>query len=275
MTDIAFYFSLVSAMAATVFFFIYAYRQKPVLFNIGTIVLFISTLSLATMLFVIGVLKNQHPITSTFESFNFLALLVLIIYFIAEYKFKIRFLCTFLPPIALFLMVLAMVVPNSDYPLGEVFSVALLSTHVTFALLGEVAFLLSAAAAVMYLIQEHNLKKKRFKGTFFRLPSLNRLERTASVSLLFGFPFLTAGLALGFIQAAKTLGGEWWMDAKIVFTMITWIVYSVLFMLRIWKRIQGRKFIIWIVISFILVILCYGIANYFSGFHFFIFKGSA
>ena len=273
MIDTIFCLALFFLAAATILYFLYGYKQKSSYFNFGTIILFIGTISLAILLLLIGIRKSQHPTTSTFESFNFLALVVLVIYFIAEYKFRIRLLCLFLPTIALLLMTLSVLIPQSDFMMDEIFSVEFLSTHIAFTLIGEAGFLLATAAAIMYLIQEQNIKKKRFSGTFFKLPSLNRLERMAHFSIIFGFPFFTVGLIFGFIQAAKSLGEGWIFDIKIFIAMFIWVAYLILFILRIRKRLYGKAFIIWLMISFILVVFSYTIVNYLSDFHYFIYSG--
>lgn len=271
-----FFFSALSLNTlATIFFFSYSYRQRGRLFNIATFSLFFGTVSLALMLLLSGLAEQRHPSTSTFESYNFLALLLLIIYFVAEYKFKIRMLGTFFPPFALFFNFLSFVMPNTSFQVEGVYSQTLFSIHTAFALLGEASFALSFVASVMYIIQEKNLRAKKFRGLFFRLSSLSTLEKTASFSLLVGFPFLTVGVLLGFLLAADKLGGNWFFDPKIIWTMATWIVYSFLFMNRVSGHLRGKKFALFLIIGFLLVIICYWVANYFSSFHNFIYSFGA
>ena len=275
MIKLFFFMALSLNSVAAIFFFLYAYRQKGRLFNIATFSLFLGTVFLGMTLLISGLAEKRHPTTSIFESYNFLALLILIVYFVAEYKFKIRMLCTFLLPLALFLNFLSIVTPNTSFQIEGVFSQTFFSIHIAFALLGEACFALSFVASLMYLIQERHLKAKKFRGLFFKLPSLSTLEKTASFSLLGGFPFLTLGLFLGFLLAIDNLGGGWVLDPKIIWTMITWIVYSFLFMKRVSGQLGGRKFALFLVIGFFLVILCYGGANYFSSFHNFIYSFGA
>lgn len=275
MIKLFFFLALPLNSVALIFFFLYAYRQKGRLFNTATFFLFFGTVFLGLMLLLSGLAEQRHPSTSTFESSNFLALLILIIYFIAEYKFKIRMLGTFLPPLALFLQFLSLITPNISFQIEGAFSHTLFSIHTAFALLGEACFALSFVASVMYLLQDWHLKAKKFKGLFFKLPSLSALEKTASLPLLVGYPFLTAGLLLGFLLAADKLDGNWIFDTKIIWTMITWIVYSFLFMKRVSHQIRGRKFALFLVVGFFLIVICYGAANYFSTFHNFIYSFGA
>ncbi|MFQ6069642.1 MAG: inner membrane protein YpjD [Candidatus Aminicenantales bacterium] len=271
-----FFFSALSLISlATIFFFFYSYRQRGRLFNIATFFLFFGTVFLALMLLFSGLAGKRHPSTSSFETYNFLALLLLIIYFVAEYKFKIRMLGTFFPPFALFFNLLSVVMPNASFRLEGVYSQTLFSIHTAFSLLGEASFALSFVASVMYIVQDKNLRAKKFKGLFFRLSSLSTLEKTANFSLLIGFPFLTVGVLLGFLLAADKLGGNWLFDPKIIWTMITWIVYSLLFMNRVSGHLRGKRFALFLIISFLLVVICYWVANYFSSFHNFIYAYGA
>lgn len=275
MVKLLFIFALSLNSIAVIFFFLYSYRQRGRSFNIATLSLFSGTVLLFVTLLLSGLAKQHHPSASTFESYNFLAFLILIIYFFAGYRFKIRMLGVFLPPLALFLNILSMVTPNISFQIEGVFSHTLFSIHTGFALMGEACFALSFGASIMYLIQEKNLKSKKFNGLFFKLPSLSALEKAANFSLLSGLPFLTVGLLLGFLLAVDKLGGNWLLDPKIIWTMVTWIVYSFLFMKRVSGQLRGKKFALYLLIGFFMIIICYGVANFFSLFHNFIYSFGA
>src|SRR5207245_11520545 len=69
--------------------------------------------------------------------------------------------------------------------------------HVVLALLGIAAFVLNFAGSIMYLLQERQLKARRPGTFYYRLPSLETLDRLTFRALTLGFPFLTVGLILG------------------------------------------------------------------------------
>lgn len=272
MIKILFLWALGLNLIAVIFFFFYAYRQKGVFFNLATLFLFPGTILLGAVLFLTGLTRDTHPATSFFESFNFFAFLLLVLYFLAEWKFKIRMLGTFLPPLALMFIVISIVMPNKTFQLEGVYSNAIFSIHTALSLLGEAFFVLSFIASLFFLIQEKNLKRKKFKGTYFRLPALPVLEKMARLSILAGFPFLTVGVFLGFLLAAGRLGGQWYFDHKIVWTLITWLVYSGLFTTVVSGRIRGKKLAYFLLPAFLLVLTTYILANYLSEFHNFLFQ---
>jgi ABC-type uncharacterized transport system permease subunit len=71
--------------------------------------------------------------------------------------------------------------------------------HIALALIGIAAFVFNFAGALMYLLQEHQLKAKRPGAFYYRLPALETLDHLTFRTLALGFPFLTTGLVLGAI----------------------------------------------------------------------------
>ncbi len=64
----------------------------------------------------------------------------------------------------------------------------------------------TSRAALMYLLQERQLKTKRPSAVYYRLPPLETLDRLSHRTLTLGFPFLTAGLVLGVLWARGGVG---------------------------------------------------------------------
>jgi len=145
----------------------------------------------------------------------------------------------FVAPIALtFLMASRLV--NAHEP-GAAMKSAILPVHVLVNLLGEALFLLAFAAAVTYLVQEKQLKKKRLTGLFLRLPPLDALERAETRFLLAGFPLLTIGILTGTLWAYKVEAGsaaELW---RAVFGYATWALFAAVLLLRRAAGWRGKK----------------------------------
>src|SRR3989442_13876081 len=78
--------------------------------------------------------------------------------------------------------------------------------HILLALIGIAAFVLNFAGALMYLLQERQLKAKRPGAFYYRLPDLQTLDRLTYRTLALGFPFLTTGLILGAGWARRAWG---------------------------------------------------------------------
>lgn len=270
MINLIFYLCFIFISGAVLFFFFYAYLQQKKLFNIGTLLLVLGTVLMIGVLVISGLKAHRHPSTNPFEIYNFLAFLVLIVYFISEYKFKIRMLSIFLPTVALIFLFLSLFSPRNSFPLVHELPDYLFSLHTAFSLLGVAFLVLSFVASLFYLLQEKFLKGKIMKG-IFRFPSLSVLEKTSYFSLLTGYSFLTLGVILGFLLANYKLVGKWLLDPKIVWTLLVWIIYSFAFLSRASGRLRGKKFAWFLIISFMMIMVGYSLINYFSTFHGFIF----
>jgi ABC-type transport system involved in cytochrome c biogenesis permease subunit len=112
---------------------------------------------------------------------------------------------------------------------------------VVFSLLGYAALLFTAAAAVIYLIQERQLKRRTTSPFYRRLPPLGTLDELISKSLGAGFAFVTLGIVIGSIWAFVEMGTRWVGDSSIAISFVTWAVYLALVFFRVSAGWRGRK----------------------------------
>ena len=126
------------------------------------------------------------------------------------------------------------------------------------------SFLVAAfVASVMYIIQEAQLKKKKFGFIFQRFPALDTIGKINNTSLTIGFYFFTIGAVLGFIWMLQNNLEEILSSAKVVFSVLTWILYAALIALRRIKPLTQRQTAQWTIIGFILIIVTYvGVASF-------------
>jgi ABC-type transport system involved in cytochrome c biogenesis permease subunit len=73
------------------------------------------------------------------------------------------------------------------------------------------------------------------------LPSLEVCEEISYRSLLIGLPFLSVGILTGFVWASRMWKGPWELDPKILASLITWLIYLVLFSTRLSGLWRGRR----------------------------------
>jgi ABC-type uncharacterized transport system permease subunit len=142
------------------------------------------------------------------------------------------------------------------------------SIHAALMALSYGAFGLSAAAAAMYLTQEHNLKFRKLQAIFALLPPIQRLEAVVNRLLVTGFSLLTLGLAIGAydlfgLQNSHDYRG----DIKITWSVLVWFLYLGLILMR-WKFAQrGRRFALGTVAGFAFVLLTFWWSNWLSPLH--------
>jgi ABC-type transport system involved in cytochrome c biogenesis permease subunit len=116
-----------------------------------------------------------------------------------------------------------------------------LIAHIIFILLGYAVLLFTAVAAVLYLLQERQLKAKKVNSAPLRLPSLGVLDDLVSSSLGLGFVFMTIGTIIGTVWASVELGMRWIGDPRIGISFFTWGIYLVLIFFRTSAGWRGRK----------------------------------
>jgi len=112
--------------------------------------------------------------------------------------------------------------------------------HVTSAFLGYAAFALASAAGVMYLALAGSIRARRIGHFFERLPSLETLDRLGSGATLAGFLFFTLGLISGAVWSASATGRAMSGEAKELLSIVTWLVFAGVLLLRWRAGWRGR-----------------------------------
>ncbi|NOY23485.1 MAG: cytochrome c biogenesis protein CcsA [Acidobacteria bacterium] len=252
---------------ALILFFVFAYKKNRSIFLAASSLLAAGTLMLIFFLAIQGVQYRSQPVTTPFLSYNFLAMLIYLLYFLFEFRFKIPLLGTFLVPVGFFLNIVSLFSRNVQAAQLKVVSPFLLGIHTGFLMLGEALFILAFASSAMYLIQEKNLKSKRFNQWYSRLPSLGRLEEMTALGVSAGFPLLTTGLLIGFFWAAKVWGPGWYFDPKVILSTAMWMIYAWLFYSKVADRIRGRRFAVAVVWCVVLILLSFLVTSFLPSIH--------
>jgi len=117
-----------------------------------------------------------------------------------------------------------------------------LALHVILAFAGYALLSLASVLAAVYLVQDRNLKHKRFGLVWERLPALETLDHLMGRQLGLGFLLLTGSILLGITLVWRNGGGEeWFMDPKVGATAVTWILFAVLVHMRASVGRHGRN----------------------------------
>lgn len=143
---------------------------------------------------------------------------------------------SFVLPVVAGAVVLALAV--GDRPGQSGLSPGFLLWHVGVALFAYACLFMAALAGALYLVQETNLRRKRWGRLYYSLPSLEALDRWAVRFAWLGHPLLTLTAATGLVQA----GGNWaYLDAKILFTIGLWLLWGGYLLLRHQRGWGGRR----------------------------------
>ncbi len=164
------------------------------------------------------------------------ALCVVVAYNIFCRRETLQTLGAFAAPVALTFLVGAEFV-GAKQVLAE--NRALLAIHVTANLMGLAMFLLAGAVAVLFVLHENRLKRKRVDWLTSKLPSLDSLERAQGRLLMVGFPLLTIGIVTGATFSAG-------LDTAVaiiraVLAYVAWITLALVLLLRAVAGWRGRR----------------------------------
>lgn len=210
---------------------------------------------------------NHCPVNNLFEATVFLAWSAAAAYLVIGLMPRLRFLGAFLSPVLFAIGVFALM-PQLDAPHGPKpqFTGALTSLHAATILLAYGAFGLAAAAAGMFLTEQHDLKFHKLRAVLSLLPPIQRLEIVTSRLVLAGFVLFTIGLAaVRYLPRPKDVG--YWSDPKVVWSIFMWVVYLALLVSRRALAPSSRRFTYGVIAVFVFLLLTFWGTNLLSPLH--------
>ncbi len=186
--------------------------------------------------------KGLPPVISPSDMLSFAAWTLVGGFLGVQLRWKIPSVGAFVSPLVCLLVLLAVLLPKPVLDLADLYATVWFPIHVVLAVAGDVAFALAAAFGLMYLIQEKNVKAKKVGGVSRRLPNLEVLDRVNHRLVTIGFPLLTLGILTGvfWVRARPELDTAA-LRPKILWTVITWLLYAVVLNGRMLIGLRGRK----------------------------------
>ena len=188
-----------------------------------------------------GMADGRWPVNNFFETMSLCSWILSAAFIAVYYRYKTESLSVFIFPLVFVMTMVASLGRPWTALDGPSLRSAWLISHVVFALLGYAALVVTAVAAIAYLFQERELKRKRPHGFYYRLPALGTLDDLVARSLGAGFVFVTGGIIAGSIWAFLDSGTRWIGDPRIGISFITWAFYLALVFFRVAAGWRGRK----------------------------------
>jgi ABC-type uncharacterized transport system permease subunit len=133
----------------------------------------------------------------------------------------------------------------------------LMGMHIFCALISYGAFLIAFISGLLFLIQEHQLKGKQMGSLFYRLPSLEQLDRLNLWAVAVGFVLFSVAVLCGMVVVYQ-LFGQWWTgDSKQVLSVGLWGWYLVLWLVRARSTLRGRRVALLSILGFSFVLFTF------------------
>lgn len=265
MSNIAFHITALGYLVATFIYIGFLFVRKDVLLKVAQGVLAGGFCFHTLTILARWIEAGRTPATSLHESLTFFSWIIIALFIYILVKYKQRVLGAFVTPFALLLIISASLLPDEIIPLSPVLESYWLPVHVILAFMGNAFFAIAFFLGVMYIIQERHLKKRKLKGLYFILPSLEMLDELNYKCLQYGFPLLTLAIITGAIWSDYALGSYWEWKHRQIWSLITWFLYAALLHGRLTVGWRGRKAAVFSGVAFITLIGSFIIINLVSG----------
>jgi len=211
---------------------------------------------------------GRLPVATLGESLLVFSWTLVAVFLFLSWRFPIKVLGALAAPLAALMVSGSVILPQGKGTVSPLLNSYWVHVHVGLAFLGVAALTLAGLGGVFYLVQERQIKGKRFGFFYRRLPSLEQLDALNYWCLTVGFPLLTAGIITGSLYAQYTLGRFFSFDPKEVLTLLAWLIYAVLLHERLTVGWRGRRAALLAICGFaVLLITFVGASLWFAGYH--------
>ena len=152
--------------------------------------------------------------------------LTVLVYWLARRFYPIASLLTLMLPLAAVASVLPALFPSPRMLIQP--PSGLFDTHVLMALLAYSLFTIAALHAGLIALVEKRLHHARMPEILKNLPPLMTMETLLFRVIGVGFLILTVTVASGFLFSEQIFGHPWQFTHKVLFGLLSWIVFGVL-----------------------------------------------
>ncbi|MFV0439422.1 MAG: cytochrome c biogenesis protein CcsA [Desulfopila sp.] len=254
MSDLCFLAALGTTVLACMLYLVFFVSQNARVRVVARSVLLLSGILQTLYIGSRYALAGYTPMTSEHEAVVFFAWAVTWGYLSFRWRYTVKNFGTFVAWLILALLIAAALVSREILPLTPSLKSWWLPVHAGVSLLAYAFFGLAFCGGLMYLLQERELKRKKFGYFYERLPSLEALDQLNSHCLTTGFVFLTLGIVTGSLWTRQTTGLYWQWHPKEIWSMVNWLVYLLQIHQRFTAGWRGRRAAVMAIAGFMVVI---------------------
>jgi len=256
--------AIVGYVAATGLALAYLVQRDELLHRLAALATLAAWIFHTGALLALAIDLGRPPFSSLPEAVSVAVWVVVLLEMWLERRFGLSGLGAFVLPVALALSLQSTAIRPLIVP---ALSGAWVWVHIGLALVGIAAFVFNFAGALMYLLQERQLRAKRPGALYYSLPALATLDRLTYRTLALGFPFLTTGLLLGVLWAGAAWGSVFAFDPLALLSFIAWAVYAATLAGRAVGGWHGRRAAYFAILGFAALALTLGAGLFLPGKH--------
>jgi len=188
-----------------------------------------------------------HPVSSVRETIGFLAWIIVGVFLLAErVRKRLDAVGAFVAPAALVLLLAARLAPQTGGPSPAALGV-IGRVHILLATVGVSIFALATASAVLYLLEDRQLKKKKFGNIMKHGTALETLDGLAHRCVQVGFPIFTLAMVTGAVWSAEISEA---LRPEYVIAAVAWAAFAAVLVARVTAGWRGRRAAVMTIVGF-------------------------
>ena len=235
------------------------FQKRQIFVNIALAMVTCGFVCHTLFLLLLGIERGHFPITNLSESLCVFAWCISLLFIVANFRYKINALGAFILPLVSVLTIFSQIIWEENHSIPPLLKSGWIYFHAGIAFVAYAAFFLTFISGILYLIQEAELKQKRFRFLYFRLPSLQVCDELLWRSLYVGFVAMSLTIITGALWAQQAWGRFWSWDPKETASLIAWAIYLVLMIYHLSNRWHGRWAAYISIIGFVSILFTFGI----------------
>jgi len=208
-SDITLWIAFLLYAGAFAYFLYHLFSKRAIMNRIGMILVAAGLVLHAAALVTRGIEAGHLPVVGAYESLVLVAFSLALVYHVLESFTRIQAIGLYAMPVVLLLLAVAWTRYKAPRALAPALRSDIVGLHAVVTLLAAGFFYVAGGAAIIYLIERSQLKRRNLGPVLGRLPSLGALDKLVYHAVLLGLPFLTMGMVAGVIRAVTYHVSNW------------------------------------------------------------------
>jgi ABC-type uncharacterized transport system permease subunit len=210
-------------------------------------------------LYLRGQAVRSCPLHSFFDVLIFLSWAIVLFYLVIGTTYRLSLLGAFTAPLVFVLQMFALLVIGMPEAVPSPVRSAWVELHAALSVMAYGALGLAGVAGLMYLIQERQLKNRKFSNLLYSLPPITDLAVVNGRLILAGFGMLTIAFAAGLVDGIPVDHLKFWAS------LCLWVAYGLLLAFRQIGKMPSKKLAKLSVVIFVIALVTLPGIHYLSG----------